>query len=206
MEKRVRLSRTESQAQTRERLLQSARQLLARHGYGGVSVDMIAAEAGYSKGAVYSNFATKEMIIFELLERHAEQETSEFRRIMQLDPAARRGAIGKWLDNMHADADWDVVTVELQLYARRNPDFARRFYSLEERLTDFHAEIIAERFQAAGRVPPVDPKTLSIAFRTLACGLSLKAPQNARGPDREPGRIIRQIFDVMLDPAAEASA
>jgi AcrR family transcriptional regulator len=127
MDKRIRLTRAESHAQTRERLLLAARQVFARHGFGGASVDMIAAEACYSKGAIYSNFETKEAILFELLERYGEEQTSDFKAIMKLDPAATRDAINLWLDTMNADVDWDVVNMELQLHARRNPEFAERF-------------------------------------------------------------------------------
>ena len=200
MDKRIRLTRAESHAQTRERLLVAARQVFARHGFGGASVDMIAAEAGYSKGAIYSNFETKEAILFELLERYAEEQISDFKTIMKLDPSAARDAIKLWLDTMNADVDWDVVTMELQLHARRNPEFAERFYALEERLTKFYADILAERFAKAGREPPLNPRSLSLAFRTLACGLNLKIPRSMPGRANEAGRIIHELLDLMLEP------
>jgi AcrR family transcriptional regulator len=206
MDKRIRLTRAESHAQTRERLLLAARQVFARHGFGGASVDMIAAEAGYSKGAIYSNFETKEAILFELLERYAEEQISDFKAIMKLDPAATRGAINLWLDTMNADVDWDVVNMELQLHARRNPEFAERFYALEERLTKFYAEILAERFAKAGRKPPIDPRSLSLAFRTLACGLNLKIRRSMPSRTNEAGRIIHELLDLMLEPHRVTSA
>ena len=55
-----RLTREESRALTRMRLLASARELMARAGYESVSIDRITEGAGYSKGAFYSNFASKE--------------------------------------------------------------------------------------------------------------------------------------------------
>ncbi len=58
----VRLTRTQQQAVTRERLLAAAEQVFARHGYGGASIDLITSEAGYSKGAIYSNFESKEAV------------------------------------------------------------------------------------------------------------------------------------------------
>jgi AcrR family transcriptional regulator len=200
VDKRIRLTRAESHAQTRERLLVAARQVFARYGFGGASVDMIAAEAGYSKGAIYSNFETKEAILFELLERYAEEQIADFKAIMQLDPEATRNASNNWLDTMNADMDWDVVTMELQLHARRNPEFAERFYALEERLTSFYADIIAERFARAGRKPPLDTRSLSLAFRTLACGLNLKIPRSMPGRANEAGRIIHELLDLMLEP------
>jgi AcrR family transcriptional regulator len=201
----MRLTRAESHAQTRERLLVAARQVFARHGFGGASVDMIAAEAGYSKGAIYSNFETKEAVLFELLERYAEEQIADFKAIMQLDSKATRDAVNIWLDEMNADMDWDVVTMELQLHARRNPEFAERFYALEERLTSFYADIIAERFARAKRRPPLDPRSLSLVFRTLACGLNLKIPRSMPGRPNEAGRVIHELLDFMLESESVAS-
>ncbi len=181
MNKRIRLTRAESHAQTRERLLVAARQVFARHGFGGASVDMIAEEAGYSKGAIYSNFETKEAILVELLERYGEEQMADFRAIMQLDPGATRDAYNKWLDTMNADMDWDVMSMELQLHARRNPEFAERFYALEERLTNFYADIIAELF-------------------ARACALNLKIPRPMPGRTNEAGRITHELIDLMLEP------
>jgi hypothetical protein len=101
---------------------------------------------------------------------------------------------------MNADVDWDVVNMELQLHARRNPEFAERFYALEERLTKFYADILAERFAKAGRKPPLDPRSLSLAFRTLACGLNLKIRRSMPSRGNEAGRIIRELLDLMLEP------
>ncbi|MBU5895019.1 helix-turn-helix transcriptional regulator, partial [Vibrio cholerae O1] len=64
-----RLTREESQQQTREQLLETARQLFVAGGYGGTSIRDIASQAGYSQGAFYSNFASKEALLLQLLQR-----------------------------------------------------------------------------------------------------------------------------------------
>src|SRR5438046_4116689 len=72
-----RLTRAEKQAITRARVLDAAAKLFARRGFDGVSLDEVAAAAGFSKGAVYSNFESKEELLLTLLvERHS-------RRIME---------------------------------------------------------------------------------------------------------------------------
>jgi AcrR family transcriptional regulator len=65
----ARMTRLEGRQQTRDRLLAAARELFEAQGYGATSVDAIAAAAGYSKGAVYSNFDGKEAILMAVLER-----------------------------------------------------------------------------------------------------------------------------------------
>src|SRR5260221_4643509 len=69
-----RLSRQQSRLQTQERLLEAATLVFSRHGFDAASVEEIAEEAGYSKGAVYSNFASKEELFLTLLDRHLEAE------------------------------------------------------------------------------------------------------------------------------------
>lgn len=202
MEKRVRISRAESHAQTREQLLLAARQVFAKHGYGGASIERIAAEAGYSKGAIYSNFDSKEAIMMALLERYADEEIADFRRIMKLDAAALKTQLGDRLDSLNTDLDWDVMTMELQLHARRNPAFAQRFFAHEARLTEFHAGILAERFAQDGKVPPIDPLTMSLALRTLACSLNLKLPPGQTRATNEAGKIVHQFLNLMLDRAS----
>lgn len=204
MEKRARISRAERHAQTREELLEAARTVFAKHGYGGASIDRIAAEAGYSKGAIYSNFDSKEAIMLALLERYADDEINEFRRIMELDPTRLKTQLKDRLDTLNADLDWDVMTMELQLHARRNPVFAERFFAHESRLTEFHAGIIAERFDREKKTPPIDTLTMSLIFRTLACGLNLKVRPDRPEGDNPAGSIVNRLLDLMLDQAAPA--
>jgi AcrR family transcriptional regulator len=66
----TRLTREQSQAVTRQKLLDSARELFARGGYGGTSIDAICEHAGYSKGAFYPHFPSKEAIFLDILEQH----------------------------------------------------------------------------------------------------------------------------------------
>ncbi|MGH9019440.1 MAG: TetR/AcrR family transcriptional regulator [Acidimicrobiales bacterium] len=76
-----RLTRTESRAQTRERLLDAAATAFASDGYSGASVEEIAESAGFSVGALYSNFAGKEQLFAEVLRR---QRADRMARVHEL--------------------------------------------------------------------------------------------------------------------------
>src|ERR1700743_653113 len=80
-----RLSRQESRLETKAKLLDSAAQLFARGGYEGASVDLIAENAGYSKGAFYSNFESKEAIFLELLAAHKRREIEALSQLLTRD-------------------------------------------------------------------------------------------------------------------------
>ena len=64
----TRLSRAESQARTRRDLIDAATVVFARRGFGGASNAEVAEEAGYTKGAVYSNFSSKDELFLAALE------------------------------------------------------------------------------------------------------------------------------------------
>ena len=142
----VRLTRAEQQAVTRERLLAAAERVLAGHGYGGASIDLITAEAGYSKGAIYSNFESKEAVFLELLRVYMERDMAELGRIVSLPPHQLSAALGAWLETMHCESDCPLLVTELQLHARRNPVFAKRYYALQDQQTraDIHQQYMAQ--------------------------------------------------------------
>src|SRR3984957_17845670 len=72
-----RLNREQSRANTRDRLLAAARSVFAQRGFHGASVEEIAAEAGYSTGALYSNFGGKEDLFLDLMEREIADHARE---------------------------------------------------------------------------------------------------------------------------------
>ncbi len=193
----VRLTRAEQQALTRGRLLAAAEQVLARHGYGGASIDLITAEAGYSKGAIYSNFESKEAVFLELLRVYMERDMAELGRIVSLPPHPLSAALSVWLETIHADSDCPLLMTELQLHARRNPAFAERYYALQDQQTRVLARIL-ERFFEAQSVPlPMDPLDLAGSMTALAHGLSLQHPQAKPGAPSVAGRVIGAMLKLL---------
>ena len=70
---RKRLSRQESQARTRTLLLEVATTEFLAHGYNGTSLERVADAAGFSKGAVYGNFAGKDELVFAVANERIER-------------------------------------------------------------------------------------------------------------------------------------
>src|SRR5258705_13656808 len=94
----VRLTRAQQQAVTRERLLAAAERVIDRNGFGGASIDQISAEAGYSKGAIYSNFESKEAVFLELLRLYMERDMAALEQIVALEPNQLSAALTRWLE------------------------------------------------------------------------------------------------------------
>ncbi len=193
----VRLTRAQQQAVTRERLLAAAEQIFARHGYGGASIELITSEAGYSKGAIYSNFESKEAVFLELLRLYMERDMAELERIVSLNPDKLSAAVTGWLEAMHADRDCPLLMTELQLQARRSPAFAKRYYALQEQQTRILARILERYFKAASIPLPMDPLDLAGSMTALAHGLSLQRPPSRPGVPSRAGRVIDSMLKLL---------
>ncbi len=121
-----RLTRAESKELTRRRLLDAAAQVFARRGYAAASVDEVAEAAGFSVGAVYSNFAGKDALLEALMTDRAVDRMDEVAHVMEAAQAESRDpftALGAMLIAI-ADKDIDgaVLRTEFWLHAVRNPD------------------------------------------------------------------------------------
>lgn len=177
----ARLTREQSRAQTRERLLASAAVVFAREGYAGASVDRIAEEAGYSKGALYSNFASKDEIFFQLFEHYAKGQANDlFARLDAAQGADETIAVVcEWASGLRHEPDLRMLMLDLTRLARNDAMLAER-----------HTQMLDEQWKAVGiRLikifpegrSPVEPLVLGALVMELTYGnaMQLHAALNA---------------------------
>jgi TetR/AcrR family transcriptional regulator, transcriptional repressor of aconitase len=174
-----RLTREQSQALTRAKLLDSARIVMAREGYEGASIERIAEEAGFSKGAFYSNFDSKEEIFLELLETHSMQDVSEVAQMLEGIDDIREmiATISNWASTKASDPSWGMLALELFRRARRDATFSDRHADLFRNQWIGVGKILLRMFPENGA--PVDPLTLGGIVCELAYGA---AASFVRGP------------------------
>lgn len=136
-----RLTREQSRAQTRERLLASAAVVFTREGYGGASCDRIAEEAGYSKGALYSNFASKDELFLELVDHYAGAEAEALcRRLDEAEGAdAVIDAVCAWAAGLQHEPDLRLLVLDLARRAKGDPELAER-----------HSRLFDQQWEAVG--------------------------------------------------------
>jgi AcrR family transcriptional regulator len=201
---RSRLTRTESQAQTRERLLDSARIEVVRQGYGAASVRDIAEAAGFSQGAFYSNFASKEELLLELMRVHMADEVKTLAGFLQneFDGADALAALERWTATMNNDADWAMLAIELQLHANRNTDFAREYDAVNAAHANALGILVGRLFAALGKVPPDDPIATARGLMALVHGLAL---QRAPSQPDSSGVMVMTFLRALLATAPDAS-
>lgn len=172
-----RLTRDQQQAATRDRVLRAAAKVFARHGFDGASVGQVANEAGFTKGAVYSNFESKEELFASLLELRCRETLEETARLVQ-EPgqaSARVQAVGDRLtQRIVGDRDGSRLFLEFWMQSLRNPKFRRRFIAVWSETRAGFASLIEDRARATGLDLPLPPAQLASAAMAIVDGLALQ--------------------------------
>jgi AcrR family transcriptional regulator len=136
----ARMTRAESQAQTRSQLVATAKRLFFEDGYHPTSLEKVADAAGYSKGAVYSNFRNKDELCTAVLDEiRAERLGEALEIIARPDTPSRIDALRDWAERVIGDPGWTSLEVEFAVHARRNEqlrtDLAARLDNILQMLT-----------------------------------------------------------------------
>ena len=181
----VRMTREQRRANTRERLLAAARSVFARSGFHGASVEEIASEAGFSTGALYSNFDGKEDLFLGLMEREIDEHEREITEAVRARTSIAERATGgarRWMTMIEREPELLLLFMEFWAYGVRDPQVrpkvAERFAQMRQVLTRLIADGIARQKLA-------DPDAV---------------------PDELMGRVLSLLFAAATRPAARGPA
>ena len=172
-----RLSRQEQQLRTRERLLEAAEVLFAEGGVNATSLRTVCEKAGFSQGAFYSNFESKQDLLLSVLQRHIEREAALLQSLVKsassdtLDRALE--GFAEHLTAIAEQTQWSLLAIELQLQAQRDADFADQCAQARSASYDALAsvlEILKTRFELSYQLPT---RQLAISLYALWSGLVL---------------------------------
>ena len=200
----TRLSRAESKAQTRQRLLEAAARVFRQRGYRGASVEAIAAEGGYTVGAVYSNFEGKDDLLLALLE----EEIGKITKRVVAAAAEAEDAIEKlhtgaleWMTVLDEEPTFYVLLIEFWTVWVRDPELrpehAERFAALRRTL----GRLVEEQTLRLGLSLRLSPEEVGAAVVALADGLSL---QRLADRDAFSDDLLATILATLIPALAEA--
>lgn len=190
----ARLSRTESQAQTREQLLATARELFFSVGYLQTSLEKVAEAAGYSKGAVYSNFRNKDELCTAVLDQVREERIGEVLAIVRLpERVARLEAFSEWARRVIGDPGWTSLEVEYMAHARRNDEQRDALAARLDSIIGLVTTGIDLVPSFSGRLPS---RELATTFLALGVGLGLFRTIN---PDVPVDGLIDTMRSLVRD-------
>ena len=195
----ARLTREQSKANTRERLLDAARSVFASSGFHGASVEEIASAAGFSTGALYSNFDGKEDLFLALMEREIAERAREIAdAVVRRTSVAERAAGGArvWMAMIEREPELLLLFMEFWAYGVRDPHVrpkvAARFAQMRELLTRLIADS-AREFELELQMPA---EQLAVAIDALADGI---ARQKLADPDAVPDELMGRVLSLLLE-------
>jgi AcrR family transcriptional regulator len=195
--------RDEQRARTRRELLDAAAVVFARQGYHATSVDEVAEAAGYTKGAVYSNFTSKEQLFLELLDRQIDQAVAVVEEVFaKAEPQDRARMLGEVHEEIRVlDPQWYLLETEFLLYAARNEAVrdrvAERQARTRRRLTELLEAHLADLGIEDPALPPEDAALMLMATADGLTQASLVSDEVAGGS----GRLLTRLAEVLMEAA-----
>jgi AcrR family transcriptional regulator len=202
--------RSARKAQTRTSLLAAAARVYARRGFGGATLDEVAAEAGFTKGAVYSHFGSKENLLLALMEEHLASQVADQIALFDRERTTwERPLAGsaRWMAQLEQDPDPFRLFVELWVYAQRDERLRERLAGGLDALRDTFARFAAESAADAGleATPHAGEQ-----FANVMLGLGLGLPMlKLIDRDSVPASLLGVVLSVLIrtaetDPDARA--
>lgn len=154
---------------TRALLIDAAEDVFAEKGFTAATLDDIARAAGYTKGAIYKHFTTKEELFLAVSDRYWRRYFDNFAEVMssasrvgthELDEIAER-----WRQlSVDRGAEHAALGLEFTLYLLRNPDARERVAAKRAEVVDQLAQFIVDGMQRLGATLLIPPITFAQAL------------------------------------------
>jgi len=182
-------------AMTRQHLLDAAAVVFARHGFHGATLDEVASTAGFTKGAVYSNFKNKDDLFLALLDDRVTRQLAVVSDVLEGGPHEAVQQFPRIRELLGADVFWDddfaTLYLEFVLYARRHPEAQAKLAASARRSRALVRQVIDEELSALGTAPAYDTEHLAEISLALFGGL---------GVDRlvDPASVTETTLDTAL--------
>jgi AcrR family transcriptional regulator len=110
--------------ETQAKILAAAEATFSERGFESAQLEEVAARAGYTRGAIYAHYASKEDLFLALMEHRVLTKFVAIRKTIEVEPdiSARPGIFKRWLIAQLSDHTWGTLMLEFKLYALRRPE------------------------------------------------------------------------------------
>jgi AcrR family transcriptional regulator len=194
---RVRPTQSERRARSRNALLEAAARGLSRYGYSKLQLERVAAEAGYTRGALYHQFANKEELALAVVSWVEETWWAEMAEVM-----ADKDPVGALVGAARAHAVYcrrDIARVHIVLsveFSGQNHPVGRAIESVSRRLVSEIARLITAG-RRNGSIPPgAPPRVLALAFLGAVEGVVINLAGQAPHDEVFAERAVRGVLGL----------
>jgi AcrR family transcriptional regulator len=196
------VSRQKARTQaTRSKLLEAAERIFARDGFEAARLEDIASEAGYTRGAFYANFESKEDIFFVLLEHWIGGRIEQVNSLLGKHdtPAKRLRALREHYAQLAKDRGLALLSLEFKLFAIRHPDSHARLRARQQRLRSCGGEILSRVMKELGRGLPISATAAAAGLGALSNALLLEhLVDPAALPGEASAYLLGKFFDAVV--------
>ncbi|WP_246258129.1 TetR/AcrR family transcriptional regulator [Amycolatopsis anabasis] len=190
--------RRPTRAQTRRQVLDAAAAVFAERGIGATSINDIAAEAGLTKGAIYSSFDSKDELVLAIMEEHLvdrmRDATAAFDELTDLDAATQEAGI-RLIQAVHTDATWHRLFLEYWGLAMHDEKVHAGLAERRARLREAIAGAIRRAAEARRFRLPLPAEQLAVAMLALSNGLAV---ESGIDPDAVPSTLFGDVLALLL--------
>ena len=173
----------------------SAAAVFSDRGMEGASIDEVAEHAGFTKGAFYANFESKEQLFLAMLEANFADRLEEIDRALGTEEEPEAQARRAGLDFhrfLEFSEEWERLFFEFAAYASRSEEFRAELVARYRMLRDRVAQMMARRAEEIGVEPPVEMDELTLMTFAMANGVALERLL-------EPEAVPHDLYGSMLE-------
>jgi len=204
---RSRTRQTERTRATRRKLLDAAKRIFAQDGFEAARLEDIAAGAGYTRGAFYANFKSKEDIFFALFEEWVRERIETFTSAARRhsDPVEKLAALRTHYAELATDRRLVLISMEFKLFALRHPEAHTRLRNRHRRIRASFGDLFTEIMSALGKTIPIAYPAASACLGAVSQGLLLEHMLDLKTlSDSDVRQVLGLFFDSIFSSCTQA--
>ncbi|HTI27623.1 MAG TPA: TetR/AcrR family transcriptional regulator [Kutzneria sp.] len=204
---------TRRRAQTRERLIEAAYEVFSELGIRDAPVELICERAGFTRGAFYSNFASKEALFLAVYEVQMQERLDRLRAAVRAaidaadttDPDVAtdvlRQAGALFMESLTADRTWYLLTAEFHAQALRQEELRGPTSAAQQRFHDSLAEILLSALDRLAFRLTVDPRSAVVTITGLYTTMLERTIIDGSEDGTYVTDVLPRLFAALIVPA-----
>jgi AcrR family transcriptional regulator len=205
----ARLTREESKALTRSRLMEAAGKVFACRGLERATVDEVASEAGYTKGAFYAHFESKEALFLAMLDERFAERLDEIDRVLESGaPVAEQARMAgqEFSDHLAGNPEWSRLFFEFAVQALRDERFRAELVARQRALRERIAAGFRNHVEAVGAESPLPAELVAAMTYAMADGFALARLLEPKSVPEDMFGSMLEVFFTGLEAMAREAA
>ncbi|MFJ9441254.1 TetR/AcrR family transcriptional regulator [Kitasatospora sp. NPDC101235] len=182
---------------TRARLLEAAGRVIVERGHAQATIEDVCAAAGYTRGAFYSNFSSKDDLVLALFDQHAANRLDQLERLLDAPAHGRLDALARSLLEVDpVERNWILLFLEFRAHAARDAQLADRLHEHDRAVTDALAGLL-ERSRPATARTAVPLRAVAATLLAMREGILARTAGEGAGARQALEDAVRTLSAIL---------